>query len=603
MSRSPRRILRFFATNPYQQLLAIAWRYAEGMRGRYLLIYLLFFGVNAVLMTRPVIFGLYVNYLQTGEGNLLRGTWIYAGLYLATHFIFWAFQWPARLMERKLAFQLGERLLMDTYDKVVHLPLDWHRRHHSGDTINRIRKAFEALKNFFDQGFLYFQTLVRMLISIGAIIAFSPLFGGVAGIAGILIVVAVLAFDRPIIAATQETNERENDLLASLTDRLGNIITVTTLRLGKRTAEQIRLRVERVLPPFLRNTRLNEQKWFTMTTFIALMYVVIVLGYFYQHYTPGEVFLVGGLVTLIGYVHEFSRMFSGFTGQYNQIIRYRADLAAIDPIEVAYAEQARPSVSAATAREAADLRDWTALTVRDLHFRYDTGQEGGAGVFDIALQLPRGGRIALIGPSGSGKTTLLYNLRGLYPPQHIEVAFNPAVATRDPAQLFEQTTLIPQNPEIFEDTIRVNLTMGLPHTVEEIENAIYLAAVADVIVAAEEGLDTPLSEGGANLSGGQRQRLSIARGLLAADTSTLLLLDEPTSSLDPQTELLVYQRIFAAYPKKTIVSTLHRLHLLRFFDYIYYLEEGRIQSEGSLEELLAGSPHFRAMWEEQMAGV
>ena len=122
----------------------------------------------------------------------------------------------------------------------------------------------------------------------------------------------------------------------------------------------------------------------------------------------------------------------------------------------------------------------------------------------------------------------------------------------------------------------------------------------EVLDGLDAGLDTFLAEGGSNLSGGQRQRLSIARGLLAADTSTLLLLDEPTSSLDPKTEVLVYERIFAAYPGKTIVSTLHRLHLLRLFDRIYYMEDGRVMAEGSLTELLRGSSGFRNLYERQV---
>jgi ABC-type transport system involved in cytochrome bd biosynthesis fused ATPase/permease subunit len=237
-----------------------------------------------------------------------------------------------------------------------------------------------------------------------------------------------------------------------------------------------------------------------------------------------------------------------------------------------------------------------------MHFRY--GAEGG-GIFDVNLNLDRGRRIALIGPSGSGKTTTLYALRGLYPPEEIRLHFNqpslhPAAAPTEAAQLFEQTTLIPQSPEIFEDTLRNNLTVGLDRTAAELEKVIYLAVLDDVVREAENGLDTHLSEGGANLSGGQRQRLSIARGLLAADTSTLLLLDEPTSSLDPKTEVLAYERIFEAFPDKTIVSTLHRLHLLRFFDYIYYMDGGRIVAEGPLEELLERSPDFRALYRGQV---
>lgn len=550
------------------------------MRGRYVLIYAMFTCVNLLSSLQPIIFGYFINYLQAGEGDLLTGAWIYGGAYLFLILAGWAFQWPARLMERRMAFEISRRLLMETYDRLVRLPLEWHRRHHSGDTINRTRKAYEALKSFFDNGFVYFQTLIRMFISIVAIIWFSVVFGGVAGVAGILIVLTVLAFDRPIITVTKETNERENDLLAGLADNLGNIITVTTLRLGRQTAKQIEGRVRAVWPPFLRNTQLNEQKWFSTGILIGLMYAIIVIGYVSQNYVPGEIFLVGGLVTLIGYVNQFSNMFNALTGQYNTVIRLRADLAAIDPITEAFESRLRPPVLAGSQLK----KDWTSLDIRDLAFTYDRASDDRHGLTDIHLTLGRGQRIAFIGPSGSGKTTLLYILRGLYPPERLTVAFD-GETVLDPAQLYDQTTLIPQTPEIFEETIRQNLTMGLKRKPAAVERAIHLAAMEDVISKAENGLETWLSEGGANLSGGQRQRLSIARGLLAAESSTLLLLDEPTSSLDPQSEALVYERIFATYPEKTIVSTLHRLHLLESFDYIYYLENGRILHEGTLKEL------------------
>lgn len=585
----------YFSGNPYQELLATAWHYARGMRGRYLLIYAMFTLVNLIISLQPIVFGYFINYLQQEEGDLITAAWIYGGAYLAIILGHWAFQWPARLMERRMAYDISRRLLTETYDRVVQLPLDWHRRHHSGDTINRTRKAYEALKNFFDNGFTYFQTLVRMLLSIAAILYFSAVFGGVAGATGVLIVLTVLAFDRPIIAATIETNERENELLAGLTDHLGNIITVTTLRLGRQTSKRIDKRVRAVWPPFLRNTQLNEQKWFTTSILIGLMYVVIVIGYVYQNYVPGEVFLVGGLVTLIGFVNQFSNMFNALTGQYNTVIRLRADLAAIDPITEAYERRARPRLPVGTAL----IKDWQEVGVSDLQFVYDRENEDSRGLSDIKLRLGRGRRIAFIGPSGSGKTTLLYNLRGLYPPDHIALRFDDRMVDT-PAQLYEQTTLIPQSPEIFEDTILHNLLMGISRKPADVERAIHLAAMEDVVSKAEDGLDTVLSEGGANLSGGQRQRLSIARGLLAAESSTLLLLDEPTSSLDPQSEMLVYQRIFAAYPDKTIVSTLHRLHLLREFDYIYYLEDGRIQSEGTLDQLMQRSGAFRMLWERQV---
>lgn len=582
-----------FVENPYRFLLATAWRYAEGLRLRYLGIYLMFTAVNIMASLFPVVFGYYVNFLQAGDGDVLRGTLYYVAVYFGIILATWAFQWPARLLERRMAFAISQHLLLECYDRIIHLPLAWHREHHSGDTINRARKAYEALKTFFDSGFVYFQTITRMLFAVGAIMWFSPLFGAIAAAFGLVILLTVLAFDAPIVRATKDANDRENELMATFSDMLTNIITVTTLRLGKRTAESILRRVRGIWPPFLRNTHLNEAKWFTVQVFVGLMYTALVYAYVYLNYRPGEVFLVGGLVTLIGYITQFTGMLNSLTAQYNQVIKYRSDLAAIDPIYAAYAREARP-----TTDEPID-RSWEKLRIEGLSFSYG---EGGAGLFDVNLRLDRGRRVALIGPSGSGKTTTLYALRGLYPADELTLLFNEPSHPRPRPQLFEQTTLIPQTPEIFEDTLLRNLTMGLEYPRAEIDRAVAIAVLEDVVGQADEGYDTFLAEGGANLSGGQRQRLSIARGLLAARTSTLLLLDEPTSSLDPMTEVLVYERLFAALPDKTIVSTLHRLHLLRFFDHVYYMENGRIAAEGTLTELLTNSEGFRMMYAEQVGG-
>lgn len=579
-----------FRENPYRYLLSTAWHYAKGMRGKYIGIYLMFTAVNILSSLPPIIYGYYVNFLQQGEEDLIQGTMIYVTIYVCLILAVWCFQWPARLLERRMAFDISQKLLLESYDRIIHLPLAWHREHHSGDTINRARKAYEALKNFFDNGFAYFQTIARMTIAIFAIMWFSPIFGLVALAFGTLILLMVLAFDDPIIKANKETNDRENELMAGFSDMLTNIITVTTLRLGKRTAVSIRKRIEKIWPPFLKNTKINEAKWFSVQIIMGLMYACLVMGYVYTEYVPGEVFLVGGLVTLVGYISQFSGMLNSLTAQYNHIIKYRSDLAAIEPIYEAYEQEAQPSSS-----EPID-RTWEKLKIEGLNFSYG---EDGAGLFDVNLQLDRGRRVALIGPSGSGKTTTLYTLRGLYPPQEVSLLFNDSLNPRPRPQLFEQTTLIPQSPEIFEDTLLNNLTMGLDRNEEELGLAIEVSVLEDVIEQAEKGLNTFLAEGGANLSGGQRQRLSIARGIIAADTSTLLLLDEPTSSLDPKTEVLVYERLFAAFPDKTIVSTLHRLHLLRFFDYIYYMEDGRIKAEGTLESLLKESQGFREMYNEQ----
>ena len=163
----------------------------------------------------------------------------------------------------------------------------------------------------------------------------------------------------------------------------------------------------------------------------------------------------------------------------------------------------------------------------------------------------------------------------------------------------ETTTLFPQEPEIFENTIWYNVTLGLPFDEADVASVCETAHFAEVVKELPKGLESSIQEKGVNLSGGQKQRLALARGILAARQSEIVLLDEPTSSVDPKTEAEIYEKMFAAFADKAVVSALHRLHLLRHFDEVYVLRQGRVVARGTLEELLAGSEVFREMWRHQ----
>jgi ABC-type multidrug transport system fused ATPase/permease subunit len=125
------------------------------------------------------------------------------------------------------------------------------------------------------------------------------------------------------------------------------------------------------------------------------------------------------------------------------------------------------------------------------------------------------------------------------------------------------------------------------------------AHFTEVIQNLPQGLASDIREKGVNLSGGQKQRLALARGVLAARDSSIVLLDEPTSSVDPRTEAMIYDGLFSAFHDKAIISSIHRLHLLPRFDYIYVLHQGRIAAEGSFEDLRAHNPIFRDLWRHQ----
>ena len=164
-----------------------------------------------------------------------------------------------------------------------------------------------------------------------------------------------------------------------------------------------------------------------------------------------------------------------------------------------------------------------------------------------------------------------------------------------PGRLRTLATLIPQQAEMFDGTLAENLLLGETAPSERIDAAVR-AACADIVVEGlPERLQTRVVEGGANWSGGQRQRLALARGVLAAEGASLLLLDEPTSSLDPETEARVYQRLFAHFADAALVSSVHRLHLLDRFDEVILMRAGRIEAVGRAWELAQTSALFREL--------
>lgn len=589
-------MLKAILNNPYISMLRTCWKYATGEKRRFLLVYTLFIISNLAHALVPILWGWFINEIQKNEGNILKSTWMYLGIYMAIHFFEWSFHGNARVKERQLAFHISKNYLHRLYHQALHLPVRWHQDHHSGSIISRIRKAYDAIRMFFQTGFRYINILTKFLVSLAAMFYFSPLFGGVALVLGVVAVWVILEFDKPFIKYHNETNEREHKVYSNLFDSLSNIVTVITLRLEKRMERGLSDTIQRVFPPFIKKVVINEWKWFTVDTIVTIIYLITVAGYIYQNYIPGEVFLIGGLVTLIGFVNRFTGVFHDVAYQYTQIVTYNTDVQTASVVSDAYADYHTSD------QEEKLPIDWKQISIENLNFSHkETLSEDDIvhGLRKIHLDIQRGKKIALVGESGSGKSTLLALLRGLYQSEEGTVIKLQGKGEINSRLIENSVTLFPQEPEIFENTIEYNITLGLPSTKAEVEKACQLAHFSSVIKQLPNGLETDIKEKGVNLSGGQKQRLALARGILAAETSAMVLMDEPTSSVDPKTEAMIYEKLFAAFTDKAVVSSLHRLHLLPAFDYIYLMENGRIVAEGNFATLRAESIDFQEMWKHQ----
>lgn len=533
----------------------------------------------------PILYGWFVNAVQSDAYNALTNAWKYVAAYFGLTLLMWAFHGPARIMERKIAFDIGVRFLDHLMNRLVHHPINWHKHQHTGSLVSRLKKAHTGLRSFFNNGFVYFQTIMQLVISMTAMVFFSPLFGCIAILLGFFSIWINFKLDQPYIKSLSRINEGENSISASLSDNLSNILTVVTLRIERLIRSQLQSKLMMTYPDFRYNAIVGEYKWFVANILVALIYIVMVMGYVYTNYNDGEAFPLGGLVTLLGFVIQFTAAFNAIVLQYSNIVQYYTDVIGSDIIREEYLtgrmEIKKPSLSPR----------WKKIEVRDISFGYtgtgdsqyevpsqNMNEESKTILEGISLKIERGKSIALIGRNGTGKSTLLALLRGLYEPNSGAYIMVDNNIRLDLKEVAEVTTLFPQHPEIFENTALFNITMGLPFEKDEIDEACRIACIDTLKDQLPEGWATFIQERGMNLSGGQKQRIALARGILASKNSDILLLDEPTSGVDKATEHSIYKNIMTMPGKqnKAIISIVHNLQLLPYFDYCLMIKGGKI---------------------------
>ena len=245
-----------------------------------------------------------------------------------------------------------------------------------------------------------------------------------------------------------------------------------------------------------------------------------------------------------------------------------------------------PSSSLRLAAPPLDADD--ALVVDGLTFAYGAGgaggRENGARILtDVSFTLPRGVTAALVGPTGGGKTTLLQLVAGLLDPTSGTVSAATPIA------------LAFQEPFVFADSARTNITMGGELEEDELRTAAEVAQADEFVAKLPDGYDSVIGERGATLSGGQRQRLALARAL--ARRPALLLLDDATSSVDPGTEAAILTGLAGAFASTTTLVVATRPSTIALADTVLFLADGRLVAHGTHAELLATTPGYRALVE------
>ena len=600
------------------------WRLLQGHCRIFVGAVVLLISAQVILLCTPYLSGRALNTLQ------LRGTaglgeaagWL--SLVLVAAGASWLLHGPGRILERRAALMIRQRMSGQLLVRLFELPLAWHESHHSGATAHRVQQSTQALSGFAQSQFIYLNSAVRLLGPLVALFWMQPVVG-LAAVAGFaLIVVSVAGFDRAMLRLANEENEAERRYTAMLVDTLGNTTSVYALRQARAVAARLERRLLAAFVPLRKAIVLNEAKWCTVDLATRVLSCCLVaLFVWLTAKTTGstgsvrKTLMLGSLYMVWEYAQQAAGVIASIAAHFQTFARQHADYASANVIRESVSHSPSrlhsfESPRSSSSESVSCAKRWGQLAIRDLTFRHASSRDAGAATLErLSLTLQRGKRYGLIGGSGSGKSTLLRVLAGLYPAERITLSFDEGPLHISPEEAAQQlrsgATLIPQDAEIYEGTLGENLSLcesvwgsPSPHAYTK---ALEIACVTDFVQATALGLESAVTERAGNWSGGQRSRVALARGVLAADGSALVLLDEPTASLDPATEARVYTNLFTAFESSCVISSVHRLSLLDRFDEVLVMRDGKLVSHGSVAELALTCPEFQRLTRLQSSGT
>lgn len=237
------------------------------------------------------------------------------------------------------------------------------------------------------------------------------------------------------------------------------------------------------------------------------------------------------------------------------------------------------------------------ISIEGIKFAYGDGPYVLNGV---NLSIRAGEKVALVGASGGGKSTLVQVLLGLYPPLFGEVKFNNTSMTKIGMDVVrEHVACVLQHPALFNDSLRMNLTLGRDVADEQLWKVLEVAQIRDVVEDLPRGLDSLIGMDGIRLSGGQRQRIAIAR--MALTNPNVVILDEATSALDADTEARVHQSLQTFLQDRTTIIVAHRLSAVKQADRVFVFDDGIITEHGSHEDLISSNGLYTKLYGRQQS--
>ena len=480
----------------------------------------------------------------------------------------------------RLTQSIANRVRTRLFHRLTHLPMTVLDDQRIGDSVFRVLYDVPEVPDL-----AYRVTLTPFFMGLGALISLYILQYSYGAVAPELIWIAWFAVPAafvttfPFSGALRRTNQNKRAAGSAATNAMEESITQVGAVQSLGASTQVSSR----FASFSDQTFLRERYAIAVIIFVAsiaggvfaaaAIYVTILVSdqIIENTMTPGD------FAVLLGIYYQISSA----AGYYGAIwIKLQETLAAVR--RVFFFLDYRSEENRSEGKQLDNIQE--SVVLEDVSFDYPDGKRA---LDRIDVELPINKLVAIVGPTGAGKTTLAYLIPSLLTPTSGRILIDGIdIRELNVDSLRRHVTYVFQEHVLLSDTVRENLLLANPDATEsKLHEALETAGCNEFLDKLPDGIDTVLGRSGDTLSVGQQQRLSIARGLVR--DARILILDEPTAALDPQTEQRLVSALENAAKDRLVIVIAHRLSTIRHADQIIFLEDGRIVESGSEAELMA----------------
>jgi ATP-binding cassette, subfamily B, bacterial len=478
----------------------------------------------------------------------------------------------------ELTLKMMADIAADTFHRVQRFSTDWHANSFAGSTVRKVTRGMWALDLLNDTILIALLPSVVMLVGSTLLLGwFWPLMGAVVAAGSLLFIMVTAMLSLGYVApAARLANTWDTRLGGSLADA----VSCNAVVKGFGAEEREERRLARVIAKWRGRTR---RTWVRGTVngttqgvlLLAMRAAVIGLAlmlWSWGQASAGDVaFVLTSFFVLQGYLRDIGTHIRNLQRSINdmeELVDFQSEPLGIED---------RPGAGAIQITQGA-------ISFDNVTFHY--GNHRTPLYRDFSVDIEPGERVGLVGHSGSGKTTFVKLIQRLYDVNAGKILIDGQdISQVAQASLRGQIAIVQQEPILFHRSLAENIAYSRPSATQaEIEHAARLASAHDFITNLPKGYGTLVGERGVKLSGGERQRVAIARAFLA--DARILILDEATSSLDSESEVLIQQAMERLRVGRTTLVIAHRLSTVRALDRLLVFDRGNIVEEGSHDELI-----------------